>query len=193
MLSTKYQWSIGWLSVAYSSICRPTTHQHTNQHYRPTLGQLWLNILANMSTKSWPDLPGVGRYVDWYDDRVSADISANMSIEYRPILLTDTQPWGSQITQDPMKVIQTQSKPNPSYFPMEHHGKDVQCDCTCLLCMQQSYTFSVVKMGSLSLSHTAIFSVFAQHWASTTTNVQPSRRIAHNWSSRARALSHVTP
>ena len=122
MLLTKYQWSIGRLSVAYRLICQPTIHQHTDQHYRPTLGQLWLSISANMSTKSWLYLPGVGRYVDRYDDQVSADISADTSIEYRPILSTDTRPRGSQI---PMKVIQTQSKLNPSYFLMECFGEDV--------------------------------------------------------------------
>ena len=71
MLSTKYQWSIGRPSVACRLICQPTIHQHTDQHYRPTLGQLWLSISANMSTKSRSYLPGVGRYVDWYDDQDS--------------------------------------------------------------------------------------------------------------------------
>lgn len=75
-----------------------------------------------MSTKSWSYLPEVGRYVDGYDDQVSADISADTSIEYRPILSTDTWPRESQI---PMKVIETQSKLNPSYFLMECFGEDV--------------------------------------------------------------------
>ena len=75
-----------------------------------------------MSTKSRSYLPGVGRYVDWYDDQVSADISADTSTKYRPILSTDTRPRGSQI---PMKVIQTQSKLNPRYFPMERLGEYV--------------------------------------------------------------------
>ena len=56
---------------------------------------------------------------------MSIDMTTECQPTYRPILSTDTHPRGSQITPDPMKVIQTQSKPNSSYFPMEHLEEDV--------------------------------------------------------------------
>ena len=46
------------------------------------------------------DRPGVGRYVDRYGNRESA----NTLIEYQPIALTETQSRGAQITQDPIRT-----------------------------------------------------------------------------------------
>ena len=49
--------------------------------------------------------PRVGRYVDRYGNRVSADILADTSIEYRPIVSTDTRQGGSQITHHPERLL----------------------------------------------------------------------------------------
>ena len=45
-----------------------------------------------------------------------ADISADMSIEYWPIVLTNTQLRGAQITQDPLKAEADNTYRDLDYF-----------------------------------------------------------------------------
>ena len=93
------------MTVAYQKllICRLTIGQHTDQHCQPicwwtcqpTLGWLSFDVSAD---RCWPtDWPGVGQY--------GKQVLADMLIEYRPIVSTNTQLRGAQITQDLMIVL----------------------------------------------------------------------------------------
>ena len=82
------------LSVNMSAFSRLTINQHISQHVDWESGDRCQRR----------DRPRVSQYVNRYGDRELADISANMSIEYWPIVSTDTQLRGAQITQDPLKA-----------------------------------------------------------------------------------------
>ena len=61
---------------------------------------VYQHVDRESADQSQPSQLGVGRY----GDQESAVISANMSIKYRPIALTDNQLTGAQITQDPIRA-----------------------------------------------------------------------------------------
>ena len=115
--------------LIWRSVYRPT-YWFTCQHYRPicqstcqhSLGRLSLNTLANMLTES--RVTDVSGEIDRGLANMSTNmvtkswliLLADMSIEYRPIVLTDTQPRGAQITQDPLKAETDNTYRDLDYF-----------------------------------------------------------------------------
>ena len=82
----------------YQLICQ-LTYQHS-------ISRLSLNTSANMLTES--QVTDVGREIDRG--------SANMSIEYPPVVSTNTRLRGTQITQDPLKAVADNTSRNLDYF-----------------------------------------------------------------------------
>ena len=95
-----------YLSVNMSAFSQLTIAQHISRHVDWESGDGCQRR----------DRPGVSQNVNQYGDRELADISANMSIEYRPIVLTDTQPRGAQITQDPLTAKADNTYRDLGYF-----------------------------------------------------------------------------
>ena len=67
--------------------------------WRPTLSA---NLLVDISAKRSTGRKQIYNNGNRYVYRESANLLADMSNEYRPIVLTDTWPSGEQITQDPI-------------------------------------------------------------------------------------------
>ena len=94
------------MSVNMSAFSRLTINQYISQHVDWESGDRCQRR----------DQPQVSQYVNRYGDRELADISADMSIEYWPIVSTDTQLRSEQITQDPLKVEADNTYRDLDYF-----------------------------------------------------------------------------
>ena len=95
------------LSVNMSAFSWSTIAQHISQHVDWESGDGFQQR----------DQPRVSQYVYRYGNRELAEISADMSIEYRPIVSTDTQPRNAQITQDLLKA-----KADNTYRDLDYFG-----------------------------------------------------------------------
>ena len=102
------------LSVNMSAFSRSTIAQHISQHVDWESGDGFQRR----------DEPGVSQYVYRYGNRELADISTDMSIEYQPIVSTDTQARNAQITQDLLKAEADNTYRDLDYFG--YHKNQIQ-------------------------------------------------------------------